>query len=117
MRPATKAIFWPSGDQVKGSEALFEKSVLDLAGLGRFRNKRAGRSCGVFGREESDGLAIGRPARRSKEALSAGKFLGRSTRGADHIQLELAGFHGVGEERNPLAVRGPIEAAFGAGNI
>ena len=94
-----------AGRQVNESEALFEKGVFYFAGLGSFRYQWAGRACGVFGRKQGDGLAIGRPARRGQEALGAGQLLGRATRSAHHIQLELAGFHGIGEERHLPAVR------------
>src|SRR2546422_5310466 len=61
-----------AGSEVNESEALFEKGVLYLAGLRRLGNQRTGRACGVLGVEDSDGFAIGRPARRGKKTLDVG---------------------------------------------
>src|SRR5436853_581630 len=105
VSPKTILPWLVHASQVNQCEALFEKGVFSFASLGSFRYHGAGRACGVFGRKQGDGLAIGRPARRGQEALGAGQFLGRATRSAHHIQLELAGFDGVGEERNLPAVR------------
>ena len=106
-----------AGGEVDEGEALFEEGVLDFAGFGSFGDERAGGAGGVFGEEDGDGFAVGGPARGGEETFYVGEFFGGATGGADDVELELAGFCGVGEESELLAVGRPGEAAFGAGNI
>ncbi len=59
--------------EIDDGKALLEKRILYLAGCGSFRDEGAGSTRGVFGEEDSDGFAIGRPTRIGEESFYVGQ--------------------------------------------
>ena len=66
-----------AGGEVDEREALLEEGVFDFAGFGSFRDERAGGASGVFGEEDGDGFAVGRPAGSGEKAFDLREFFAR----------------------------------------
>ena len=90
---------------------MFEKDVFDLAGLGRFGDERARGACGILGKEDGDGLAVGRPPRRGEKTFHVGEFLGGPAKVRD-IKLKLTRLLSVRKKSNSLTVRRPRDRAL-----
>ena len=101
-----------AGGDIDESEALFEEGVLDFAGFGSFGDERSGGARGIFRKENGDGFAVRRKFWRGQKAFHIGQALGGLAGCGLQIQLQLAGFGGVGEEGEAAAVRGPGDVAF-----